>query len=107
MTEQTPRINSLYLEAFTGQTVMITGKVSQIRGETAVIDANGEVTVLLNRESHLRPGTAVEIVGKVNQDLTVKVLKSTNMGSEIDFSIVNAVVDATHRYKEIFYADNK
>lgn len=49
MTEQTPRINSLYLEAFTGQTVMITGKVSQIRGETAVIDANGEVTVLLNR----------------------------------------------------------
>ena len=35
------------------------------------------------QESHLRPGTAVEIVGKVNQDLTVKVLKSTNMGSDI------------------------
>jgi hypothetical protein len=23
----------------------------------------------------------------------------------IDFAMVNAVVDATHRYKEIFYAD--
>jgi DNA/RNA endonuclease YhcR with UshA esterase domain len=49
MTEQAPRINAQYLEAFTGKTVMITGKVSQIRGESAVIDANGEVTVLLNR----------------------------------------------------------
>jgi DNA/RNA endonuclease YhcR with UshA esterase domain len=49
MAEQAPRINSQYLDAFTGQTVTITGKVSQIRGETAVIDANGEVTVLLNR----------------------------------------------------------
>jgi len=105
MAEQCPRINSQYLDAFTGQTVRITGKVSQIRGETAVIDANGEITVLLNRESHLRPGTAVEIVGKVNQDLTVKVLQSTNMGSDLDFVMVNAVVDATHRYKEIFYAD--
>jgi replication factor A3 len=49
MAEQCPRINSQYLDAFTGQTVRITGKVSQIRGETAVIDANGEITVLLNR----------------------------------------------------------
>lgn len=49
MAEQAPRINSQYLEAFTGKTVMITGKVSQIRGESAVIDAKGEVTVLLNR----------------------------------------------------------
>jgi replication factor A3 len=66
-------------------------------------------------------------VGKVNQDLTVKVLKSTNMGGDIgacfflpalwlvgkrwgltdgtDYAMVNAVVDATHRYKEIFYTD--
>jgi hypothetical protein len=49
MAEQAPRINSQYLDAFTGQTVTITGKVSQIRGETAIIDANGDVTVLLNR----------------------------------------------------------
>jgi hypothetical protein len=55
MTEQAPRINAQYLEAFTGKTVMITGKVSQIRGESAVIDANGEVTVLLNRVRALSP----------------------------------------------------
>lgn len=51
MAEQmsTPRINSQYLDAFTGRNVIITGKVSQTRGDTAIIDAGGEVTVLLNR----------------------------------------------------------
>lgn len=51
MSEQapTPRINAPYLENFTGQTVIITGKVTQLRGEVATIDANGEITVLLNR----------------------------------------------------------
>jgi hypothetical protein len=67
-------------------------------------------------------------VGKVNQDLTVKVLKATSMGTDlgacdcrftlrsvdisegrltrgIDFTLVNAVVEATHRHKEIFYSD--
>jgi hypothetical protein len=72
----------------------------------------------------------------VNQDLTVKVLMATDMGTnlgaflpilflfspsiearregnddgwrlmrEIDYAAVNAVVDATHRYKEIFYTE--
>ncbi|PSS13139.1 hypothetical protein M430DRAFT_105547 [Amorphotheca resinae ATCC 22711] len=107
MAEQisTPRITSQYLDAFTGKTVIITGKVTQTRGDTALIDSEGVVTVLLNRDSHLKPGNAVEIVGKVNQDLTVKVLMATDMGTNLDYAAVNAVVDATHRYKEIFYTE--
>jgi replication factor A3 len=38
---------------------------------------------MLHQDSHLVPGNAVEIVGKVNQDLTVKVLKATDMGSNL------------------------
>jgi hypothetical protein len=51
MAEQisTPRITSQYLDAFTGKTVIITGKVTQTRGDTALIDSEGVVTVLLNR----------------------------------------------------------
>ena len=108
----TPRVSLQYLDAFTGRTVIITGKVTQTRGETAVVDCGGEITVLLNRvrpsspehtssyhpsmqenrhanpalckqESHLKPGNAIEIVGKVNQDLTVKVLKATDMGPNL------------------------
>lgn len=33
------------------------------------------------QDSHLTVGNAIEIVGKVNQDLSVKVLKATDMGT--------------------------
>ncbi|KAI4623608.1 hypothetical protein J4E80_003419 [Alternaria sp. BMP 0032] len=82
------------------------GKVVQLRGETAVIDAGGNVDVILNRDSHLAVGHAVEIIGKVDQNLHVKVQAATDFGTSIDFNAANAVVDATHRYKEIFYDDN-
>ncbi len=53
MAEITPRINALYLESFTGQTVRLVGKVQQLRGESAVVDAGGRVDVLLNRVGFL------------------------------------------------------
>jgi replication factor A3 len=51
----TPRINSQYLDAFTGKTVIIVGKVTQLRGESAIIDSEGAVTALLNRVRSLPP----------------------------------------------------
>ncbi|RDL39440.1 Nucleic acid-binding protein [Venustampulla echinocandica] len=102
----TPRILTPHLDSFTSRTVRLIGKVVQLRGDQATIDCSGNVTALLNRDAHLTVGHAVEIVGKVNNDLTVKVLSATDLGREggIDFEAVNAVVDATHRYKEIFYS---
>ncbi|KAF2501947.1 replication factor A protein 3 [Lophium mytilinum] len=105
MTEATPRILAPYLSQFQGQTVRILGKVVQLAGETAFIDAGGRVTLDLktNRDCHLSVGNAVEIIGKVDSNLEVRVFSSTDMGQGIDFDAANAVVDATHKYKEIFY----
>ncbi|KAI9837232.1 MAG: hypothetical protein M1819_000306 [Sarea resinae] len=103
MTEATPRISAPYLDNFRGQTVRLVGKVTQLRGEQASLDAGGTVVVNLNRDSHLTLNNAVEVVGKVNPDLSIKVLAATDFGNNIDFTAVDAVVDATHRYKEIFY----
>ncbi|KAF1819792.1 replication factor A protein 3 [Dissoconium aciculare CBS 342.82] len=105
MSESTPRINAQYLEQFSHRTVRIVGKVRQLRGEQATIDASGTINVHLNRESHLQLNHAVEIIGKVQQDLSVRVLSSTDLGPEgsVDFAAIDAVVDATHRYHEIFY----
>ncbi|GAB1733857.1 hypothetical protein KC343_g9581 [Hortaea werneckii] len=105
MAETTPRITAPYLEAFSHSTVRMLGKVRQLRGESATIDAGGSVNVFLNRDAHLQLNHAVEIIGKVQNDLSVKVMASTDMGPEgnIDFNAVEAVVDATHRYHEIFY----
>ncbi len=49
----TPRVNAEYLNSFQNQTVRIIGRVTQLRGEQATIDAQGSVTVLLNRVSPL------------------------------------------------------
>ncbi|KAI1008061.1 hypothetical protein K3495_g176 [Podosphaera aphanis] len=100
----TPRITSAHLDSFMSRTVRMTGKVTQLRGEMAALDSDGNVTLHLNPEAHLTVGHAAEIVGKVNQDFSIRVLKATDLGPNVDFKAVQAVVDATHRYKEIFYA---
>jgi replication factor A3 len=51
MSESTPRINAQYLQQFAHQTVRILGKVRELRGEQATIDAGGRITVYLNRVS--------------------------------------------------------
>ncbi|KAF4551131.1 Replication factor A protein 3-like protein [Elsinoe fawcettii] len=103
MAQATPRITAPYLEQFKHQTVRILGKVTELRGDTATIDAGGKITVLLNRDAHLQMNNAVEIIGKVDKDLSVRVLVSTDLGTNVDFTVADAVVDATHRYHEIFY----
>ncbi|EUC45612.1 hypothetical protein COCMIDRAFT_95159 [Bipolaris oryzae ATCC 44560] len=103
---QTPRIIAPHLSEFQHRIVRILGKVVQLRGETAVIDAGGNIDVILTRDSHLTVGHAVEIIGKVDQNLHVKVQAATDFGTGVDFDAAMAVVDVTHRYKEIFYDGN-
>ncbi|KAK4505107.1 hypothetical protein PRZ48_003070 [Zasmidium cellare] len=105
MSEATPRITARYLEAFSHRTVRILGKVAQIRGETGTLDSDGQITCHLNRDAHWQLHHAFEIIGKVQNDLSVKVMASTDMGPEgaVDFTAYEAVVDATHHYHEIFY----
>ena len=47
----TPRITSAYLDSYVGKNVIIVGKVTQLRGEEATIDADGSITAHLNRVS--------------------------------------------------------
>jgi hypothetical protein len=66
-----------------------------------------------NSDSHLSVNSMYEIVGKVinldgGQGLGVKVLSSTewpknDRGELPDIKLFEAVVEATHRYKDIFY----
>ncbi|KAF2126944.1 ssDNA binding protein-like protein Ssb3 [Dothidotthia symphoricarpi CBS 119687] len=100
---QTPRVLATHLANFQHRIVRVLGTVVQLRGETAVIDAGGQIDVILNRDAHLALNHAVEIIGKVDGNLHVKVQAATDFGTNIDFTAANAVVDATHRHKEIFY----
>ena len=51
MSEATPRVLAPHLQQFQHQTVRLLGKVTQLRGDTGVLDAGGLVTILLNRVS--------------------------------------------------------
>lgn len=122
--ESTPRIFPTHLSIFTPSgrpptatstfptNIRLLGRVTSIHSDKATLDCpNGHgttaaVTLHLNRDSHLSMGNAVEIVGKVNEgDLSVKVLNATDWGraDSVDWKAWEALVDATHRWKEIFY----
>jgi replication factor A3 len=128
---QTPRIQAPYLQQFQHRIVRVLGKVVQLRGEQATIDAGGNVDIILTRvsrlvssplflyswfrlcvfhfhppplhqlqihisggknerliehikqDSHLQVGHAVEIIGKVDGNLQIKVQAATDFGTNI------------------------
>ncbi|KAM0264239.1 hypothetical protein ACHAQJ_000726 [Trichoderma viride] len=89
MSEQmsTPRITAAYLDSFVGRVVTIVGKVTQLRGDQATIDADGVVTILLNRDAHLANGNAAQVIGKVNPDLSIKALSTRDVGAGVGHGV--------------------
>jgi len=108
MAEQlsTPRITAPYLDNFVNRHVLLIGKVTQLRGDQATLDSDGTVTVLLNRDAHLANGNAVQVIGKVNPDLSIKVLSSKDLGPDVDLKLYSHVVEATHANPSIFLTSN-
>jgi replication factor A3 len=45
----TPRISADMVDSYVGQNVIVVGKVMQLRGDSAILDANGQVNAILNR----------------------------------------------------------
>ncbi|KLU92728.1 hypothetical protein MAPG_11630 [Magnaporthiopsis poae ATCC 64411] len=97
----TPRVNCGLLNAYVGRNVMVIGKV-QLRGDVALIDADGNITAALNRDSHLLVGNAAQLIGKVNPDLSIKVLTSTDLGSNVDMNLCRSVVEVAQKLKPVF-----
>ncbi|KAH6640866.1 replication factor A protein 3 [Chaetomium tenue] len=97
-----PRITCAYLNSYVGKNVIVVGKVIQLRGEEAIIDADGNITAHLNREAHLLAGNAAQIIGKVNPDLSIKVLSSMDLGTNVDYNLANTVVEISHQHRNLF-----
>lgn len=103
--QSTPRITAPYLDSYQGRNVIIVGRVVQLRGETALIDADGNITAHLHREAHLSNGNAVQIIGKVNPDLSIKALSTLDLGSGVDFNVYQHVVEVTQKHGHLFGAN--
>ncbi|KAI8625183.1 hypothetical protein F5Y19DRAFT_489857 [Xylariaceae sp. FL1651] len=79
----TPRISASMLDSYVGQNVIVVGKVMQLRGESAILDADGQVNAILNPEAHLMAGNGAQIIGRVNPDMSVKVYNAMDLGSNV------------------------
>ncbi|TRX93323.1 hypothetical protein FHL15_005902 [Xylaria flabelliformis] len=98
----TPRICASMLPSYVGRVVIIVGKVLELRDESALLDANGQINVILNLSSHLMVGNAAQIIGKINSDLSVKAYQAKDFGNNVNFELAQRVVEITHQYKELF-----
>lgn len=49
--DSTPRISGELISSFVGRNVIVVGKVLQLLGDSAIIDAEGQITVMLSRVS--------------------------------------------------------
>lgn len=58
---QTPRVLQPHLSSFQHRIVRVLGKVVQLRGENAVVDAGGQIDVILNRVSISNPTAAAKL----------------------------------------------
>jgi len=90
-TGPTPRVNKKLLSLHKGQTVRLVGEVKAIQGARMVVIASdkGEVNVHANHSSSdLQAGQIVEIVGTVNNDLSVTEQSSTSFPYNFSTSII-------------------
>ncbi|CAK7264736.1 hypothetical protein SEPCBS57363_001231 [Sporothrix epigloea] len=99
---ETPRVSCSYLNSYINQNVLVVGKVVQLRGDSAIVDADGHITVNLNRDAHLVGGNAVQIVGKVMSDLSIKALSAQDLGLDVDIDLAQKVVEITQEHRSIF-----
>lgn len=124
MSLATPRVLPKHLEQFGPNshapvnTVRLLGTITSIHGSSATLTSgDGDtVTLILNRDSHIAPQSIYEVVGKVinlegGHGLGMRVMAATewpknSKGMAPDLNLYEAVVDATHRHKEIFYGDD-
>ncbi|KAL9113043.1 MAG: hypothetical protein Q9227_002655 [Pyrenula ochraceoflavens] len=125
MSLPTPRILPTHLHAFSPSTlptsstptpvIRLLGTITSLRGDQATLSSCGSsVTCLLSRDSHLRLNGIYEVLGKVvnlegGMGEGVKLLSATEWDESkvgekgVDWRAWEAVVEATHRCKGIFY----
>ncbi|KAK7206117.1 replication factor A protein 3 [Myxozyma melibiosi] len=98
-----PRVNAQYLKPFVDRVVRLVGRVTQVSGESAVLDSAGSVTVFGTRDIVFNEGEIFEVTGRVNADLSIKALDGVNHGTQGNLDNVNAMVDIVQKNKSFYY----
>ncbi|RUP50400.1 hypothetical protein BC936DRAFT_139361 [Jimgerdemannia flammicorona] len=101
--EATPRINSELRSQYCGQIVRIVSKVIRIDGKIATIEAPDSTQVQVTMADDSQWGTLyVELIARVESNLSLTELASTDFGDSFDMELANKVVLACQQYRDIF-----
>ncbi|KAI1466380.1 uncharacterized protein F4812DRAFT_460653 [Daldinia caldariorum] len=95
----TPRISAALLDSYIGHNVIIVGKVTVLRGDVASIEADGHIEANLTRDCHLMVGNGAQIIGKVNSDLSVKVLNAIDLGPNVE--PFQTIIPPTNQFSQL------
>ncbi|KAI0298719.1 replication factor A protein 3 [Multifurca ochricompacta] len=98
-----PRVNSAHMKDYLDgrHPVRITGKVLNFASDETYLlmeaSDGGQIKVLLPQhpQSHNVTDTFVEIIGTIVNPSTIKFMACINMGSNLDLTLVNQVVELT------------
>ncbi|CDO53227.1 conserved hypothetical protein. Putative replication factor-A protein 3 [Geotrichum candidum] len=103
----TPRVNATYLDEFKTKNVRIVGQVTQVHGDNVVIDANGQVQLNLSPAvGELKVGQFCEIIGTVQNDLSIHVSGVQDFGDNVDLAVFNSLAKYSNKYHDLFYDPN-
>nr|GAT50554.1 predicted protein [Mycena chlorophos] len=97
------RVNSFFLPRYASQTVRLPCKPAKFNGSTAAVTTadGGQVTISLLPNTHMAPNSYYEVLGQVVNATTLKTLQVTELGTNIDMTLVNSTIQLMH--DERFY----
>ncbi|KAF8221077.1 replication factor A protein 3 [Tricholoma matsutake] len=91
------RVNSSRLPKFVGKTVRLACKVLRQSGDNMTVQASDDGEVLVQHCSNANiTEPYVEIIGKVIDATTIRMLTCTNLGPELDMKLVNDTIELIH-----------
>ncbi|RDX49856.1 replication factor A protein 3 [Lentinus brumalis] len=103
--KRTPRVNKALMSNYKGQTVRLMAKLITFKDGRAIVEASdgGEVEVALPKNENF-DCAHVEIIGKVEDERTIKMLGHVKMGDDVDMKTCDQILQVWHnpRFAHIF-----
>ncbi|RPD56025.1 replication factor A protein 3 [Lentinus tigrinus ALCF2SS1-7] len=98
--QRTPRVNKALMAKFRGQTVRVVAKLITLNDGRAIVETSdgGEIEVSLPRNEDL-DCQYLEIIGKVEDERTLKMLGHVKFSDNTDMKIWDQVVQIWHDAK--------
>ncbi|RDX47243.1 replication factor A protein 3 [Polyporus arcularius HHB13444] len=95
--QRSPRVNKALMANYKGQTVRLIAKLITFKDGRAIVEASdgGQVEVSLPRNDSL-DCQYLEIIGKVEDERTIKMLGHVKFGDDVDMKLAEQVVQIWH-----------